>query len=112
MAQKSQPALSRRCGRAYLYTGLCLPCYRSQRRFGGHCDVVFRRVCGSLRRLVVHRDRPGEHTPDWLISLCAACHARVLRLWAVRRWVPEPLLPLWAEQHPGCALQPQLPLYG
>ena len=43
-------------------------------------------------------------------AACAACHARMHRLSAMRRWIPEALAPLWAEQHPGAPLQLQLPL--
>ena len=57
---------------------------------------------------MVHHRHP-RHTYDSLITLCAACHARLHRLGAIHRWVPEPLLELWAEQHPGAPRQLQLP---
>ena len=44
------------------------------------------------------------------ITLCPACHAVVHRLQANRRWLPEPLLALWREQHPGAPLQLQFPI--
>jgi hypothetical protein len=59
------------------------------------------------RRLHVHHRQPGFHDPAWLIALCPACHARVHRLAVIRRWLPEPLVALWAEQHPGAPLQLQ-----
>ena len=50
---------------------------------------------------------PGRACLRALITLCAACHARLHRLGAIDRWVPENLLELWAEQHPGVARQIQ-----
>ena len=41
--------------------------------------------------------------------LCRACHARLHRLRAIDRWVPDLLETLWAEQHPGQPRQLQLP---
>ena len=43
------------------------------------------RACGEIRRLVFHH-----------------------HLSAIRAWVPDPLVPLWAEQHPGVPVQLQL----
>ena len=44
------------------------------------------------------------------MTLCAACHARVHRLSAIRRWLPEDLVDLWQEQHPGVPVQMQFAL--
>lgn len=44
------------------------------------------------------------------MTLCAACHARVHRLSAIRRWLPEDLVELWREQHPGLPEQMQFAL--
>ena len=44
------------------------------------------------------------------ITVCAACHARLHRLAALRIWIPELLIALWAEQHPGVPVQLQLPV--
>jgi 5-methylcytosine-specific restriction endonuclease McrA len=113
------------CGTAEpAIAGLCRPCYaqtrRSKARFGGHREAVLlrdRRQCQSCgaahanpRRIHVHHRHPGHHSRKWLITLCAACHARVHRLAAVRRYLPPALLPLWAEQHPQVPLQLQLEL--
>jgi hypothetical protein len=35
-------------------------------------------------------------------------HARIHRLGAIRRWLPETVLGLWREQHPGVPFQLQL----
>ena len=96
--------------------GWCLACYgrrsRSRARFGGLREKILARdqhrcrVCGALERLVVHHRRP-RNVYAALITLCAACHARLHRLGAIHRWVPENLLELWAEQHPGVARQIQ-----
>jgi hypothetical protein len=58
----------------------------------------------------VHHRKPGLHDPRRLVAVCAACHARLHRSRALRRWVPEPLAALWAEQHLGVPLQLQLAL--
>ena len=107
------------CGSFRLfYRGWCRACYgrrsRSRARFGGLREKILARdhhrcrVCGAREWLVVHHRHP-RHTYDSLITLCAACHARLHRLGAIHRWVPEPLLELWAEQHPGAPRQLQLP---
>lgn len=102
--------------------GLCRRCYRarahSRSRFEGHRDRVLERDrvcqgCGAgkaARRLHVHHRKPGLHDADWLITLCAACHARVHRLSALHSWLPEELVELWREQHPGVAVQMQFAL--
>jgi hypothetical protein len=106
------------CGEARLLSsGLCARCYHRQshslRRFAGHRDAVLERdrrrcrSCGSERRLVVHHRRPGMHQARFLITLCAACHARLHRLRTLRHWVEPALVPLWREQHPETPLQLQ-----
>ena len=90
--------------------GFCLPCYRARwhslHRFGGRREEVLARdgyqcrVCARAHDIIVHHRLPVEDA-DWMITLCAGCHARVHRLRAIDRWVPELLLVLWAEQHPG-----------
>ena len=66
------------------------------------------RVCQASAPLVVHHRRPANR-PSALITLCRACHARLHRLRAIDRWVPELMETLWAEQHPGLPRQLQLP---
>jgi len=53
---------------------------------------------------------PGVSKPALMISLCAACHAIVERLQAVRTWLSPRLLILWREQHPDAAYQLPLPM--
>lgn len=107
------------CGEASLYRrGLCRFCYhgwrRSRARFAGRREQVLTRdrhhcrVCLAADPLVVHHRRPSNR-PSSLITLCRACHARLHRLGAIDRWVPELLCDLWAEQHPGAPRQLQLP---
>jgi hypothetical protein len=108
------------CGDLPAIAGFCCRCYghraRSRRRFAGNRETVLDRdgrrcqACGGREWLAVHHRQPGCHDLDRLITVCAACHARMHRLSAVRRWIPEALAPLWAEQHPGSPLQLQLPL--
>jgi hypothetical protein len=109
------------CGRHLpAIAGLCTPCYerrrRSRRRFGGQREIVLARdghccrVCAAPCRIVVHHRRPGNHDPDWLTTLCAACHAAVHRTLALRKWLPPLLLLLWEEQHPGRPVQLQFGL--
>lgn len=113
-----QRTLFCQCGQAIpAIAGLCRSCYRarshSRANFNGHREAVLARDracqgCGAAKsRLHVHHRQPGLHDPAWLISLCAACHARVHRLGAIRRWLPERLVELWAEQHRGVPLQLQ-----
>ena len=101
--------------------GLCRSCYRarahSRSRFAGNRELVLDRdrTCrgcgvGKTAHLHVHHRRPGVHDPTWLITLCAACHARVHRLSAIRPWLPESLVEFWIEQHPGTPVQLQLSL--
>lgn len=112
------------CGSAIpAVRGLCTRCYsqsvHNRVRFAGHRDGVIARdyarcrTCGagkSGRSLHVHHRVKGLHAPEWLVTLCAACHARVHRLSAIRRWLPEDLVDLWQEQHPGVPAQMQFPL--
>jgi hypothetical protein len=101
--------------------GLCPPCYRAKARsrfyFAGHRDAVllrdgFRcRGCGAGKTLCVHHRAPGISELHLLITLCACCHARIHRLHALRRFLPEPLVPLWQEQHPAVPLQLQFPFF-
>jgi len=49
-----------------------------------------------------------KHLALFCVTLCAACHARLHRLGTIRAWIPEPLVPLWAEQRPGIPIQLQL----
>lgn len=107
------------CGSLQLFcSGLCRACYARQAhsriRFAGHREAVLERdgrrcrACGSQNKLAVHHRRPGIHRRRFLITLCAACHARVHRLGAMRRWLEPALVPIWQEQHPGTPVQLQL----
>ncbi len=99
--------------------GLCRRCYRAQShsrfRFAGLREAVLERdghvcrSCGAGKRLHVHHRKPGNNDRELLITVCAACHARLHRLAAIRIRIPDPLVPLWVEQHPGVAVQLQLP---
>lgn len=108
------------CGRDRpAIAGRCRSCYRSlahsRQRFAGRREEVLRRdggaccACGVARRLHVHHRRPGRNESRWLITVCVVCHGRLHRLAALRRWLPEPLVALWAEQHPGVPVQLQFP---
>ena len=57
-----------------------------------------------------HHRRPGVHEPEWLVTLCASCHARIHRLQAIRSYLPPVLLPFWEEQHPDVPRQLQFDL--
>ncbi len=105
------------CGTFQVFCGgWCLACYqrraRSRARFGGLRERVLARdhhqcrVCGDSAWLVVHHRRP-RHAYDNLITLCAACHARLHRLQGMNRWIPRALVELWGEQHPGVGIQLQ-----
>lgn len=107
------------CGEAMpAIAGFCSSCHRRERRsrayFGGNRERALEsdawqcRVCGEADPLHVHHRRAGDH--QTLITLCAACHARVHRTVSLRRWMPEFLLALWREWHPGVPEQLQLPL--
>jgi hypothetical protein len=105
------------CGETRLLcSGLCRRCYarqaHSRRCFAGHREAVLDRdrrccACGAERKLAVHHRRPGLHQRRFLITLCAACHAGVHRLRAMRRWLEPALVPIWHEQHPGAPVQLQ-----
>jgi NMD protein affecting ribosome stability and mRNA decay len=116
-----QRALFCPCGRDFPWiAGLCRSCYRasahSRHRFDGLRDEILDRdgrrcrTCGSAERLHVHHRKPGVNDRDWLITVCAGCHARLHRLAALRIWIPELLVALWSEQHPGVPVQLQLPV--
>ena len=107
------------CGEPVLYRrGLCQTCYNRRRRdrsrFAGKRERILERdhrtcrVCYSPAPLVVHHRRPANVSSS-LITLCRACHARLHRLRAIDRWVPDLLETLWAEQHPSSPRQLQLP---
>ena len=118
-ARTKQHRLFCPCGtRPPAVAGLCRPCYRqllhSRAHFGGQRHLVLERdhqtcrVCGTPNQRTVHHRRPGKNAPELLITICPACHPRIHRLAALRRYVPPALVPLWAEQHPHTALQLQL----
>ena len=113
------------CGEAVpTVAGFCGRCYRAQahsrRYFAGNWDAVLARdggrcqCCGAGKpdgsRLPVHHRSPGVHREELLVTLCAACHARVHRRLRQRGWLPEPLLEFWREQHPDLPLQLQFSL--
>lgn len=109
------------CGRDFPFVaGLCRSCYRasvhSRQRFAGlREDILERdgrlcRACGSGDRLHVHHRKPGINEQELLITVCAACHTRLHRLATLRVWLPELLVALWIEQHPGAPVQLQLPV--
>ncbi len=106
--------------------GMCPRClarqHHDREHFGGHREAALKRhhwTCqGCFYRpaqedrdwIVVHHRVPGVSKPALMISLCAACHAIVERLQAVRTWLPPQLLILWREQHPDAAYQLPLPI--
>jgi len=109
------------CGRDFSWAGgLCRACYRarahSRQRFDGLREEILERdgrlcrACGAAGRLHVHHRRPGVNDRELLITVCAGCHARLHRLAALRIWIPELLVALWVEQHPGVTVQLQLPV--
>ena len=97
--------------------GLCPRCYRMRRHsrayFGGNRETVLARdhfrcaSCGAGNNLHVHHRHPGDSDPDFLITVCPACHARLHRLSSIHVWIPERLAVLWAEQHPVAPVQLQ-----
>ena len=118
MSPSPQIPLCCPCGTFQLFCGgWCRACYgrrsRSRARFGGWREKVLARdhyqcrVCAGCELLVVHHRRPPRNVPASLITLCAACHARLHRLKGMSRWIPPALVELWGEQHPGVALQLQ-----
>ena len=88
----------------------------SRRYFGGHRAAILARdghrcrTCGGGQTLHVHHRRPGVQEPEWLVTLCAGCHARVHRLQRLRVWLPVTLLSYWEEQHPHRPRQLQFDL--
>ena len=106
--------------------GMCHRCltrqHNDQEHFGGHREAVLRRdhwTCeGCFYRpahqnrdwIAVHHRVPGVPRPALMISLCAACHAIVVRPQVVRTWLPPQLLVLWREQHPNAEFQLPLPI--
>jgi hypothetical protein len=109
------------CGQSLpAIAGLCRPCYRStahsRQHFSGLRGEILERdghqcrACGSAGRLHVHHRTPGVNDRDLLITVCAGCHARLHRLAALCVWMPELLVVLWIEQHPGVPVQLQLPV--
>jgi len=119
--QSAQLCLLCECGRRPIELkarGCCRLCYyrryRSLRSFGGLRELILERdrfrccACGAARRLVVHH-RNLRNVKPLLITLCIRCHVRLHHSLHLRRWVPEALLGLWRELHPGAPLQLQLP---
>ncbi len=100
-----------------LTAGLCPSCYRkwrhSLRFFGGIREAVLDRdgrrcrACGSDHWIGVHHRKSGENRTSLLITVCAACHARIHRLLSLWKWIPALLAELWTEQHPGVPVQLQ-----
>jgi hypothetical protein len=98
------------CGNSELCSsGLCRRCYdathHSGTHFGGLKENILERDGGRCRvcdhaTQVVHHRQPGLNDPDWLITLCAACHVVAHRLQALDRYLPPLLIELWREQHP------------
>jgi hypothetical protein len=110
------------CGRRPIelkHQRCCRLCYYRQydslRWFGGLRELILKRdrfrcrACGSGRRLVVHH-RYERNASPLLITLCIRCHVRLHHSRRFRSWVPEALLGLWNELHPGVPFQLQLPL--
>lgn len=118
-ARATRPLLCA-CGNFAFVAGLCRSCYRSRahsrQRFGGLREEILQRdgclcrACGAADRLHVHHRQPGRNDRELLITVCAGCHARLHRLAALRAWLPDLLVALWIEQHPGVPVQLQLPV--
>lgn len=109
------------CGSVFIYAaGKCRRCYQrqrwSRRYFAGLRDeVLFRdhhecRGCGAHTLLIVHHRQPGVSKLSRLVTLCAACHARIERTQYLRRPLSEQLRLLWRELHPRAPEQLLLPL--
>jgi hypothetical protein len=60
--------------------------------------------------LIVHHRQPGVSKLSRLVTLCAACHARIERTQYLRRPLSEQLRLLWRELHPRAPEQLLLPL--
>jgi 5-methylcytosine-specific restriction endonuclease McrA len=107
------------CEREAWVRGKCRRCYYRRVndlvRFGGHREAVMSRdaqtcqVCGAKAQLVHHR-KYDPQDPNWQLSLCRPCHARIHRLATLRRFLPAKLVDLWAEANPGKPAQLGLPL--
>ncbi len=90
----------------------------NQERYAGNREYVLRRdeyqcqLCGSLDHLVVHHRRPGQNRPQFLITLCRACHVRVH--FTIRPGfafqIHQLQRALWREQHRRQAEQRLLPI--
>jgi hypothetical protein len=110
------------CGRRLVELprrGICRLCYygryHSRRFFAGQRERVLARdrrcvVCGAVEGLTVHHRRRGTRDPGSLVTVCAACHARIHRSLRLKTWIPERLLELWAEAHPASCVQLQFTL--
>jgi 5-methylcytosine-specific restriction endonuclease McrA len=116
------------CGQCTLYAaGKCLRCYsrdkRNERHYASLREVVLKRdghrcrTCpftptaeGERRLLVVHHRQPGVSELPRMLTLCAACHARVERTKFLTRDVSNLVRELWRELHPQGPEQPWLPL--
>jgi hypothetical protein len=109
------------CGAEKLYAaGKCRRCYQrwrwDRRHFAGlREEVLFRdhhacRGCGARTLLIVHHRQPGVSKLARLLTLCAACHARIERTQYLRRPLSEQLRLLWRELHPDSPEQLLLPL--
>lgn len=108
----------RHCGASELHArGLCQPCYDawrlSERNFAGLREIALERDAATCTICLEH-DQPVMHHRfyssrlDHLITLCAACHARVHRT-LYPDWTMHPQLRVyWRELHPG--RPEQLPL--
>ncbi|MGC9293398.1 MAG: HNH endonuclease [Acidobacteriaceae bacterium] len=99
------------CGATDIYArGHCLRCYARLRwdrqHFSGLREAVLSRdshvcrICGSAEMLVVHHRNPGVSKLDRMVTLCAACHARIERTLCLRHTLPPLLCLLWREIHP------------
>lgn len=107
-----------RCGREAAWTGLCEPCYwrarDDRRRYDGQREATLARdggacrACGATKDVLVHHRTRGQHAA--LVTVCRPCHALIHHLAAITRLLPEPLVDLWAEQHPAAPRQLQLNL--
>jgi 5-methylcytosine-specific restriction endonuclease McrA len=95
-------------------------CYQrwrwDRRHFAGLRETVLCRDhhecrgCGAHELLVVHHRQPGVSKLARLLTLCAACHARIERTQYLRRPLSEQLRSLWRELHPDAPEQLLLPL--
>jgi 5-methylcytosine-specific restriction endonuclease McrA len=110
------------CGAEKLYAaGKCRRCYQrergTRRHFAGlRPQALFRdhhqcQGCGSHELLIVHHRQPGVSKFSRLLTLCAACHARIERTQFLRRPLSERLRLLWRELHPDAPEQLLLPLW-